>query len=56
MIHGFIFFAWLMVFLTQTILVETRNIDIHRALGTASTVLATGMIAAGYETAVAVVR
>jgi hypothetical protein len=56
MIHGFVFFSWLIVFLTQTILVETRNIGIHRALGTASMVLATGMIVVGYETAVALVR
>jgi hypothetical protein len=56
MIHGFVFFAWLMVFLTQTILVETRNIDIHRTLGTASMVLGAGMIVVGYETAVALAR
>jgi hypothetical protein len=56
MIHGFVFFAWLMVFLTQTILVETRKIDIHRTLGTASMVLAAGMIVVGYETTVALAR
>src|SRR5260370_21212770 len=35
-IHGFVFFAWLLVFLTPTILVEPRNIDTHPTPRTAS--------------------
>lgn len=54
--HGIVFFVWLFIFLIQTLLVQTRKINIHRALGTASIFLAAVMVVLGYVTAIAMTR
>lgn len=54
--HGAVFSAWLLLFLTQTLLVPTRRTVLHRRLGYAGVVLAVLMIASGYATAIAMAR
>jgi hypothetical protein len=54
--HGAIFGAWLLLFLTQTILVSKRNIAAHRLLGYLGTLLAVLMVITGYITAIAMAR
>ena len=34
--HGLVFFAWLVIFLVQTLLVQAGSVRAHRMLGTAS--------------------
>jgi hypothetical protein len=55
-IHGFVFMAWLLVFLTQTTLVATRRIAFHRRLGAGAALLSVPMILLGYMTALAMAR
>lgn len=54
--HGAIFGAWLLLFLTQTILVKKRKIAVHRRLGYAGALLAVLMVLSGYITAIAMAR
>ena len=54
--HGMTSFAWLLVFLVQTLLVRTGKVTLHRSLGTASMFLATAMVVLGYTTAIAMTR
>jgi len=54
--HGILFFAWLVIFLAQTLLVQVRKVSIHRTLGTASMFLAAAMVITGYFAAVAMTR
>jgi hypothetical protein len=54
--HGIVYLAWLLVFLTQTTLVATRRIPVHRRLGIAAVFLAPVMIVLGYVTAIAMAR
>jgi hypothetical protein len=54
--HGAVFGAWLLLFLTQAILVPKGRIDVHRQLGYAGVVLAVLMVISGYTTAVAMAR
>lgn len=54
--HGVVFGAWLLLFLTQTILVPKGRIAVHRRLGYAGAVLALFMVASGYMTAIAMAR
>jgi hypothetical protein len=54
--HGAVFSLWLLLFLTQTILVPKGRINIHRRLGYAGAVLAVLMIVSGYTTAIAMAR
>ena len=51
--HGFIFTAWVILFVTQTSLIATRNVATHRRLGLASMALAAAMVAIGLPTAFA---
>jgi hypothetical protein len=46
--HGIAVGAWLLLFLTQTILVATGRTTVHRRLGTVGPVLASLMIVLGY--------
>jgi len=33
-IHGFLFSAWMLLLVTQSLLVNVRNVPLHRSLGT----------------------
>src|SRR5512138_989136 len=46
-VHGAFFTAWLVLLVTQALLVATRRVDIHRKLGLAGVVLAVGMVVLG---------
>jgi hypothetical protein len=54
--HGILFFAWLVIFLVQTLLVQTKKVAIHRTLGTATMFLAAAMVVVGYCAAIAMTR
>lgn len=51
--HGFIFTAWVLLFLVQTSLIASRNIAWHKRIGLASIGLAIAMVAVGLPTAFA---
>lgn len=55
-LHGIVFFAWLLLFIVQTILAGTRNLALHRRIGMGSAVLAAALVVLGYQTAVAMGR
>jgi uncharacterized membrane protein YozB (DUF420 family) len=46
-VHGWTFFGWYVLLIAQASLIRSGRVAIHRALGLASTVLATVMIAVG---------
>jgi hypothetical protein len=50
-LHGLVFTAWLVLFVTQTTLVARHRTDIHRRLGIAGGVIATLMVIVGVTTA-----
>lgn len=54
--HGVVFGAWLLLFLTQTLLIPKGRIALHRRLGCAGAVLAVLMVVSGYFTATAMAR
>ena len=54
--HGILFSAWLIIFLIQTLLVQTKKIAIHRTLGTASMFLAAAMVLFGYMAQITMTR
>jgi hypothetical protein len=54
--HGIVFFAWLLVFLTQSILAGIGRLDLHRRLGALSAILALMMVFLGYYTTIAMGR
>ncbi len=54
--HGVIFGSWLLLFLTQTILIRKGRITNHRQLGYTVAVLAILMVVSGYITAIAMAR
>lgn len=55
-VHGIVFFAWLLLFLAQSLLVATRHVAWHRALGPASLFLLALMIPLGFTTTTAMIR
>ena len=55
-VHGIIFSAWLLLFITQSILVRKHNLALHRALGVWSAVLAAALVVAGYQVTIAMGR
>ena len=55
-VHGFLFTAWVLLFIVQTALVATRRVAVHRRLGVAGAALAVAMIAIGSATAIATAR
>jgi hypothetical protein len=54
--HGIVFFAWLLLFLVQSILIATQHVAWHRRLGLASIVILALMIPLAYTTTIAMVR
>jgi len=54
--HGIVFLAWLLLFLTQSLLVVKGHVRWHRALGFTSIGLLALMIPLGFETTAAMVR
>jgi hypothetical protein len=54
--HGIVSAAWLLIFLSQTTLVATRRISVHRRLGTAAVFLVPVMIVLGYMAAITMGR
>mgnify|MGYP000200473981 CR=1 FL=1 len=54
--HGAIFGAWLLLFLTQTILIKKGKIAVHRRLGYLAALLAALMVLSGYTSAIAMAR
>jgi hypothetical protein len=51
-VHSVIFVAWMFLYLVQTLLVQTRNVDLHRALGWFGLGLAVIMPPLGIVTAI----
>ncbi len=51
-LHGIVFTSWLILLLTQTVLVTTNRTGLHRRLGMAGAVLAVLMILVGTATAI----
>jgi len=56
MLHGAVFLAWLLLYITQTALVANRRIKFHRTLGWIGLILAVLMVFTGCSTAVALAR
>jgi hypothetical protein len=52
-LHGFLFSAWVVLFVVQTALVASRRVRVYRAMGVAGAVLAALMVVAGTTTAIA---
>ena len=55
-LHGVVFGAWLLLFLTQTLLASKGRIAVHRRLGYAGALLAVLMVVSGYFTTIAMAR
>jgi len=51
-LHGIVFTSWLVLYLTQTLLVAAKRTDIHRRLGIAGAVIAVLMVLIGTITAI----
>lgn len=51
-LHGIVFTSWLVLYLTQTILITAKRTDIHRRLGILGAVIAVLMILIGTTTAI----
>jgi hypothetical protein len=54
--HGIVFFAWLLIFLVQSLLVATGHVAWHKRLGLASIFVLALMIPLAYMTTIAMVR
>ena len=48
-VHGVVYTAWILLFLTQALLISTRRIRLHRLLGKTSVVLLLIMIPVGFH-------
>ena len=55
-LHALVFTSWLVVFVTQALLVNRGKIALHKRIGTASAVLAALMVIIGTMTAITVTR
>jgi hypothetical protein len=55
-VHSAVFSAWMLLYLTQTLLVQTRNVRVHRTLGWFGLVLAGVMPPLGIATAIVMRR
>ncbi len=51
-LHGIVFTSWLILLVTQTVLVASNRISIHRRLGVAGAVIAVLMVLVGSATAI----
>ena len=54
--HGVVFTAWLLLFLSQTLLITKGRYAVHRRLGYFGAVLAVLMVVSGYFTAIQMAR
>ena len=52
-VHAIVFTAWIMLFVTQTLLVAKNRTDLHKRLGAIGGVLAVVMVVLGYLTSIA---
>jgi hypothetical protein len=55
-LHGIVFFAWLSLFLAQSLLVATRRLNRHRRLGLASILVLAAMLPLGYAATISMTR
>lgn len=55
-IHGLVFTSWILLFVTQTVLIAGRRIAIHRRLGMVGAVLAALLVVVGLTTAIVSAR
>jgi len=55
-VHGLVMTAWLVLFLTQTFLVASHRVQIHRRLGVAGGIIALAIVPIGILTAIHAVR
>jgi hypothetical protein len=55
-VHGLVFFAWLLLFLAQSLLAATGRIGFHRRLGLATAFVLALMIPLGYAVTVTMTR
>lgn len=55
-LHGFVFTAWMVAYLLQSVLILVRRRDLHRTLGLVFTGLGAVMVVLGVKTAVEAVR
>jgi hypothetical protein len=55
-IHGAVFTAWIIYFVAQTALIADRRMSLHRRLGYAGAVLASGMVVLGILAALAAAK
>jgi hypothetical protein len=55
-LHGALFTAWLLLLITQTVLVSQRRVAIHRRTGYVGAALAALMVVSGYLAAIAMAR
>jgi hypothetical protein len=51
-LHGLLFTAWVLLFLTQTVFIATRRVKLHQRMGIAGAALAAAMVAMGMTTAI----
>jgi hypothetical protein len=54
--HGIVFFAWLLLFIAQTILGRTGNLALHRRMGMWSAILAVALVFLGYKVTITMGR
>ena len=55
-VHGALFTAWVLLFITQTALISARRVAVHRQLGIFGAILAAAMVAAGVVTGIAMAQ
>jgi hypothetical protein len=55
-VHGVVFFGWLLLFIAQSILARTGTLALHRRMGMWSAILAVTMVILGYQTTIAMGR
>jgi hypothetical protein len=53
-VHGFLFTAWVVLFVVQTRLIAAHRVDVHMKLGMGGAVLAAAIVAVGIITAIQV--
>lgn len=46
-LHGVVFFSWMLLLITQSLLVNTRNVRLHRSLGTFGIAIGTLVVVMG---------
>lgn len=48
-IHAFIFSSWMVLLMVQSLLINTKNVSLHRSIGTFGMTIATGMLITSAE-------